>query len=159
MWRWVTNFTPSCLNRRLGRPESQSGHFGEEKSLAAARIWTSDHPACSLVTIPRTLHWLPADEEYNISSILWENSNIGCSVQCILCFVCVNLVSLVWLWKQLLPVVENSDLQGFCNKLMSGTFDMVCNTRSSEYIDRRITNCCKMMGVNQTSRMWHQYCF
>jgi hypothetical protein len=50
-WRWVVNFTPRplyprgrspryLLDRRLGGPQSQSGRFGEEKTLDANRTRT-----------------------------------------------------------------------------------------------------------------------
>jgi hypothetical protein len=65
---WWTSH-PSCfnskkeslypLNRRLCGPQSQSGHFGEEKSLAPTTIQTPGHPAHSVVTIVTTLPRLP----------------------------------------------------------------------------------------------------
>jgi len=39
------------LNRRIGGPRSQSGHFGEDKSQAAIGIQIPVSPAHSLVAI------------------------------------------------------------------------------------------------------------
>ena len=47
------------LNRRLGGPNSQSGHFGKIKYLAPAGIRIPDRQACCLVTtILTTLSWI-----------------------------------------------------------------------------------------------------
>jgi len=47
------------LNRRLGGPRSQSGHFwGRYKSLAPVGIRTPDRPASSLVTKPTMIYQL-----------------------------------------------------------------------------------------------------
>jgi hypothetical protein len=48
------------LDRRLGGPESQSGHCGEEKILDPTRTRTSTPQSSSLqpVAIPTTLSWL-----------------------------------------------------------------------------------------------------
>jgi hypothetical protein len=40
------------FNRRIGGPQSQSGHFGGEKSQAAIGIQIPVSPAHSLVAIP-----------------------------------------------------------------------------------------------------------
>jgi hypothetical protein len=50
----------------------------------------------------------------------------------IISIICVSPVALVLLWKQLLPRVEHSDLQGTYNEELhvSELLDMVCDARS-----------------------------
>jgi hypothetical protein len=44
--------TPYPLHRRLGKPQSQPGHFGEDY-LAPTRIQTPNYPAHSLVALTK----------------------------------------------------------------------------------------------------------
>ena len=50
------------------------------------------------------------------------------------CIICASPVALVLSWKQLLPDVEHSDLQGLCNGEIhvSEVCDMACDSRSFE---------------------------
>ena len=70
-WRWVVSFTPlpicrppwkeTCFptSRKLSVPQNRSGSFVEQKSLTFARVRTFDLPARNLVTILKTVSWLP----------------------------------------------------------------------------------------------------
>jgi hypothetical protein len=68
-WRWVVSFIRWLLypqgkspwyplDRRLGRPQSQSGHGGKEKILSPFHEMNPHRPACSLVAIPTELSQL-----------------------------------------------------------------------------------------------------
>ena len=56
---------PQCpFNRRLGRPQSRSGHIGKEKNLLSLQGIEQPFlgwPACSLLTIPTTLQHHSSD--------------------------------------------------------------------------------------------------
>ena len=72
-WKQVVSFIPQPpklwkqtsypSNRRLGGPQSWSGHFGEGKDLLPARIQTHYHPACNLVIL-NMLTWFPFQWQY-----------------------------------------------------------------------------------------------
>jgi hypothetical protein len=68
------------LNRRLGRPQSHSGHGGERKTsqpLPGIEPWNTDCPAHSLVAILTELSWLLTCHIYM------------CVCVCVCVFVCV----------------------------------------------------------------------
>lgn len=58
-------------------PQSQSGHFGREKSLYHAGIQTPDRAACSLVPIPTMPSWR---QYFILNALLSRPQKLNCKL-------------------------------------------------------------------------------
>jgi hypothetical protein len=107
-WRWVVSLTPPLLyyqgenplyvsKMRLGVPQSQFGHFGEEKNIfffPPTRIWTPDHPIHSPVT--ESLYWICCPSSNN-SGKFYELCFLSCGILQ-MCFVLLSF-DRSWIYK------------------------------------------------------------